>query len=201
MQALPIPQRNDKSAQKAKLRTEAASRRKEAWLSNGASAAASLVDRGVSLAESFPLPRAVGAYYPLRAELDPLQLLTALHGKGFLVALPRTAEGPMLCFREWKPGSALERTKFGLREPAETESALDPALIFVPLLAFDRTGNRLGYGAGYYDAYLRRARCARTVVAIGIAFDEQEFPEIPREPQDERLDMVLTPSRVIACEE
>jgi len=69
----------------------------------------------------------------------------------------------------------------------------------VPLLGFDISGNRLGYGAGYYDAGLRHLRRERSVTAIGLAFDEQEFPAIPHEPQDERLDMILTPSRVIRC--
>ena len=60
---------------------------------------------------------------------------------------------------------------------------------------------RLGYGAGYYDAALRKMRQRGPVTAIGIAFDEQEFPEVPQEPQDEPLDTILTPSRVIACGE
>ena len=73
--------------------------------------------------------------------------------------------------------------------------------MLVPLLAFDRSGGRLGYGAGYYDAALRKMRQRGPVAAIGIAFDEQEFPEVPQEPQDEPLDTILTPSRVIACGE
>ena len=76
---------------------------------------------------------------------------------------------------------------------------MQPALVLVPLVAFDRKGNRLGYGAGYYDACLRDMRARQRVTAIGVAFDEQEFTDIPREPQDEPLDMILTPSRVIAC--
>ncbi len=105
-----------------------------------------------------------------------------------------------MSFREWVPGSTLERGKFGVHEPGESQPALQPAIVLVPLLAFDRNGNRLGYGAGYYDASLRDLRRSHRIVAIGIAFDEQEFADIPREPQDERLDMILTPSRTFACE-
>ena len=75
---------------------------------------------------------------------------------------------------------------------------MHPPIIFVPLVAFDRLGNRLGYGAGYYDACLRDMRAHQRILAIGVAFDEQEFREIPRELQDEPLNMILTPSRVIA---
>jgi 5-formyltetrahydrofolate cyclo-ligase len=76
---------------------------------------------------------------------------------------------------------------------------MDPPVLLVPVVAFDRKGARLGYGAGYYDACLRGMKGRQRVLAIGLAFDEQELPEIPCEPQDEPLDMILTPSRVIAC--
>jgi 5-formyltetrahydrofolate cyclo-ligase len=113
--------------------------------------------------------------------------------------LPRTGKNLTLSFREWMPGSPLEEGKFGLQEPLETQPTILPPILFVPLVAFDRKGNRLGYGAGYYDAYLRDARARRRILAIGVAFAEQEFPELPREQQDEPLDMILTPSRVITC--
>ena len=95
----------------------------------------------------------------------------------------------------------LKRGKFGLRQPGAEQAELTPDIVLVPLLAFDRRGGRLGYGAGYYDVALRRMRQRGPVAAIGIAFDEQEFPEVPQEPQDEPLDTILTPLRVIACGE
>ena len=201
MRAKSIQHRHPKSEQKARLRAEAISLRKEVWAKSGASAAQALAVKGVPLAQSFGLPAAVAGYHAIRCELDPLQLLTALHRQGFRIALPRRGEGTTLSFREWEPGSTLERGTFGLQEPAETQPAMHPAVIFVPLLAFDRKGNRLGYGAGYYDAALRDMRARQQLIAIGVAFDEQEFAAIPREPQDEPLDMVLTPSRVITCED
>ena len=106
-----------------------------------------------------------------------------------------------MIFREWSPGAPLKRGKFGLRQPGNEQAELTPDIVLVPLLAFDRRGGRLGYGAGYYDAALRGMRQRGPVAAIGIAFDEQEFPEVPQEPQDESLDTILTPSRVIACGE
>jgi len=188
-----------KSEEKARLRAEALSLRKEIWLKSGASAAQAIAGKGVPLVQSFGPAGIIGGYHAIRAELDPLPLLTVLHAHGFCIALPRTGKSLTLSFREWMPGSALERRKFGLHEPLETQPAIDPPVLFVPLAAFDRNGNRLGYGAGYYDAYLRDVRARQRVRAIGVAFDEQEFAEIPRESQDEPLDMILTPSRVIVC--
>ncbi len=186
--------------EKARLRAEALSLRKETWLKSGSAAARTIAEKGVPLVQSFGAAT-IGGYHAFREELDPLPLLTALHAQGFRIALPRTGEGTTLSFRIWEPGGPLKRGKFGVQEPAESEPLIQPALLLVPLVAFDRKGNRLGYGAGYYDASLRDMRARQRVAAIGVAFDEQEFPDIPREPLDEPLDMILTPSRVLACED
>jgi 5-formyltetrahydrofolate cyclo-ligase len=138
-------------------------------------------------------------YFPVHDELDPVPLLEAQYARGLRTALPVVQSGPDLVFREWAPGAPLKRGKFGLKQPEAGSAELIPDIVLVPLLAFDRKGGRLGYGAGYYDAALRRMRQHARLTAIGIAFDEQEFPEVPQGPQDERLDMVLTPSRVVAC--
>ena len=199
MRPKPIHHQHLKSEEKARLRAEAISLRKEIWLISGVAAEQAIVGRGVSLVQSFGPAGAIGGYHALPAELDPLPLLTVLHAHSFCIGLPRTGKSFALTFREWTPGSALEQGKFGLLEPHETQRAMHPSILLVPLVAFDRKGNRLGYGAGYYDAYLRDVRARQRTLAIGVAFDEQEFAEIPREPQDEPLDMVLTPSRVIAC--
>ena len=200
VQAKSIHQLHLKSEQKTRLRAEAISLRKEIWLKSGGSAAQAIAGKGVPLIQSFGLSGAIGGYHAIRAELDPLPLLAALHANGFCMALPCVSEGDdALTFREWMPGSDLKRGKFGVAEPAATQPATQPSTLFVPLVAFDRKGNRLGYGAGYYDASLRDMRARQRVLAIGVAFDEQECPYIPYEPQDEPLDMILTPTRVIAC--
>jgi 5-formyltetrahydrofolate cyclo-ligase len=72
-----------------------------------------------------------------------------------------------------------------------------PDILLVPMLAFDRTGHRIGYGAGYYDMTIARARSIKPMVAVGIAFAAQEIPEVPVTPRDARLDLVLTEREVI----
>ena len=67
----------------------------------------------------------------------------------------------------------------------------------MPLLAFDRTGHRVDYGAGYYDMTIARARSTKPVVAAGIAFAAQEIEQVPVTPRDARLDLVLTEREVI----
>lgn len=183
---------------KASLRAEAAAVRHEVWLKSGARARDSLAKRGAAFFAAMEAS-AVAGYFPIRDELDPLPLLACLHKFGWRTGLPVVRPGPNLIFREWSPGLPLERGRFKLKQPLDVSPQLLPSILLVPLLAFDRKGNRLGYGAGYYDAALRRLRRDGPVTAIGIGFDEQEFSQIPREPQDEPMDMILTPSRLIAC--
>jgi 5-formyltetrahydrofolate cyclo-ligase len=186
---------------KASLRVEASAIRRNVWLASGDSAREAVAIAGMEAIGSLGGAEIVAGYSPIRDELDVLPLVAALHGAGCRTVLPSTAPGRTLTFRVWEPGVQLKCSKFGVMEPLEEYLELIPDLLLVPLLAFDRKGNRLGYGAGYYDLALRNLRRRGPVTAIGIAFDEQELPEIPREPQDEPLDMILTPSRVIACKD
>jgi 5-formyltetrahydrofolate cyclo-ligase len=195
-----INRRTPAAERKAALRAEASAVRREVWLNAGATACQALAARGAAFIGTMQALSAAG-YFPIHDELDPIPLLEALRAGGLRTALPVVKPGPDLIFREWFPGAPLKRGKYGLRQPGEEQAELTPDIVLVPLLAFDRRGGRLGYGAGYYDAALRRMRQRGPVAAIGIAFDEQEFPEVPQEPQDEPLDTILTPSRVIACGE
>ncbi|MGA7327459.1 MAG: 5-formyltetrahydrofolate cyclo-ligase [Rhodomicrobium sp.] len=189
------------AARKAALRAEAAERRERVWQRSGQPPCDALGHLGAELISKFPNAATISGYRPIRSELDPLPLLEALHAQGKQIALPIAQPGPSLKFRAWTPGLPLVRNRLGIEEPSEEQSEVRPDVVLVPLLAFDRSGDRLGYGAGYYDAAIRFLRETGPVTAIGISFDEQEFPEIPREPQDEPLDMILTPTRVIACGE
>jgi 5-formyltetrahydrofolate cyclo-ligase len=129
-----------------------------------------------------------------------MPLLDALHARGIACGLPVIGEGLELVFRAYTPGEPLIPKPFKLHEPHPDAPIVQPEIIFVPLLAFDRRGVRLGYGGGYYDATLRNLRHAgRTITAIGAGFDEQEMHALPLEPHDERLDWVLTPSRLLKC--
>lgn len=185
------------SGLKVRLREEASARRSEAWTRAGESAAKAVAEAGLRLAASLDGEQIIAGYHPFRYELDVVPLLAALQAKRYPVALPRSHPQRRLTFHTWMPGAPLERRKLGMLEPPETAEELHPSVLFVPLLAFDARGNRLGYGAGFYDVALSTMRAERRVLAVGVAFDEQEFPAIPAEPLDQPLDMVLTPTRLL----
>ena len=137
----------------------------------------------------------VAGYAAVRGEADPFPLMAALANQGHALCLPQT-RGEALVFRAWKPGDPLVVGRYNIPEPDDKARERRPDLVLVPLLAFDAAGHRLGYGAGYYDRYLREARTKRTIYAIGIAFAGQELSELPREDTDEALDAVVTETEV-----
>ncbi len=140
-------------------------------------------------------PGVVAGYWPMRSEIDPRPLMARFARAGWRIALPVTpapgADAP-LTFRIWTEGAGMATHAFGMREPHPDAQAARPDLVLVPLLAFDASGHRLGYGAGHYDRTLERLRSERPVRAIGLAFAGQETEPLPADPHDQRLDAVLT---------
>src|SRR5690606_9360906 len=97
----------------------------------------------------------VACYWPIRDEIDSRPILTELMDSGQPVCLPVvTGEEQPLDMRLWEPGAPLYPSGFGSLAPAETAPRVEPDILVIPLLAFDRTGTRLGYGRGYYDRTL-----------------------------------------------
>jgi 5-formyltetrahydrofolate cyclo-ligase len=140
-------------------------------------------------------PGVVAGYWPMRSEIDPWPLMARYARAGWRIVLPitpaRGTEGP-LDFRLWTTGADMTTHAFGMREPHPSAEPARPGVVLVPLLAFDRAGHRLGYGAGHYDRTLERLRAEGPVRAIGIAFAGQETEALPFGPHDQRLDAVAT---------
>jgi len=181
---------------KATLRREAMARR-DALPADARKAAA-----GAIAAREFPLVVALGTivsgFMPLKSEINPLPLMQKLAQTGAQLALPVVAgRGKPLIMRAWRPGEELAAGVWGLREPKPDATEVEPDIVLVPLLAFDRAGHRIGYGAGYYDLTIAALRARKPVTAIGLAFAAQEIAAVPATPRDARLDLVLTEHEVI----
>jgi 5-formyltetrahydrofolate cyclo-ligase len=181
---------------KDKLRQDAVARR-DAIPADVRRAAAEAI-----AARQFPLAigpgTIVSGFMPLKSEINPLPLLQKLGEDGVTLALPAIAgRGKPLIMRAWQFGAPLDRGQWGIREPKPEAPEVDPDILLVPLLAFDRAGHRIGYGAGYYDMTIARLRAIKPVTAIGIAFAAQEIAAVPATPRDARLDLVLTEREAI----
>src|SRR5262249_29623184 len=135
----------------------------------------------------------VSGFMPLKSEINPLPLMRKLAEAGAELALPVVAgRGKPLIMRSWQWGAPLVARVWGIREPPPAAAEVDPDILLVPLLAFDRSGHRIGYGAGYYDLTIARLRGKKRITAIGLAFAAQEIAHVPRTPFDAPLDLVLT---------
>ncbi len=157
-------------------------------------AAEAVARRALDLVRSVAAPgAAVSAYWPIRSEISTRPLLEGLARAGYRLALPvMTGAGKPLRFRAWTPGDDLEKGPLGLSEPLAGAPELSPEVVFVPLACFDARGRRIGYGGGNFDATLAALRARGVVVAIGLAYADQEVATIPAEPHDQALDYVVT---------
>ena len=153
-------------------------------------------------ARTFPLPvgpsTIVSGFMPLKSEINTLPLLEKLAGAGASLALPVVVgRGKPLIMRAWRWGEPLGAGVWGIREPRPEAPEVEPDILLVPLLAFDRRGQRIGYGAGYYDMTIARLRTHKPITAIGIAFAAQEVANVPANGFDAPLDLVLTEREVV----
>ena len=160
--------------------------------------------RSEAIADRFlELPEAAGArtvlaFWSFGSEVDTAPLIARLRSQGTTVALPRI-EGSEVVPVVATPGAAMTETSFGAMEPAEG-SVLGVAeldLVVVPGVAFDRSCDRMGYGAGYYDRLLGMRRDG--VAAIAPAFSIQIVDLVPTGAIDRRIDGVVTELEVIRC--
>ncbi len=142
----------------------------------------------------------VSFFWPIRSEIDPRPVMEDMSATR-TVCLPLThGRGTGLTFRRWTPQAVMEKDGFGVPVPVGTEDVV-PRVLVVPMLAFDKRGHRLGYGAGHYDRTLEGLRAAGPVTAIGYAFEAQRVTDpLPAEPTDQPLDMIVTEAGILHVE-
>ncbi len=138
----------------------------------------------------------LSGFMPIRTEIDPLPAMAEAAAHGPVGVPVIAAKASPLRFARWSPETPLVPGPFGALVP-EAPDFFEPEILVVPLLAFTRAGARLGYGGGFYDRTLVQLRARRPTLAIGFAFAGQECAEVPTEPTDAPLDLVVTEREVI----
>lgn len=186
----------DETIEAAKVALRAKAHAQRAALSQGfraeaAKAASDHFFKGIELAPA----ETVACYWRIRDEMDCQPIMVRLLDSFQPVCLPVVLGDELpLELRLWEPGAALYPAGFGTLAPADLAPVVEPDLIIMPLLGFDKHGTRLGYGGGYYDRTL--AAMSKTARLIGLAYAGQEVPEIPREAHDVPLDAIVTEAGV-----
>jgi 5-formyltetrahydrofolate cyclo-ligase len=158
-----------------------------------------LAARGLPMTLS-PDRNFISAFHSFGTEISTFALFDKLVADGWSTALPIVvAKNMPLVFRQWKPGEPLMSGLWDIKIPPDTAPEVQPDVLLVPLLAFDRKGFRLGYGGGFYDRTLEKLRASKKVVAIGLAYAGQEVDSVLRDEHDQRLDWIMTEHETIKC--
>lgn len=180
------------AAAKAEARAAAFERRKAAYDTGDRAAGAA------RLAEVLAGYRGkvLSGYMPMRTEIDPLPAMAEHAASGDVCVPVIVAKGAPLVFHRWTPEAPMQDGPFGARVPVTADERV-PEVLIVPLVAYDRQGGRLGYGGGFYDRTLEGLRQKGPVAAIGFAWAAQEAENLPLEPTDQPLDLIVTENGII----
>ena len=148
--------------------------------------------------KNFPKKKlSIAGYHPSNFEVNILNFLYQANKKNFKVGLPVIKKDYKMVFKYWIPNEPLYVNKYGILEPKKQNITFKPDIILVPLTAFDRNLNRIGYGKGYYDRALQQLSVNKKILTIGIAFSFQECSFIPKKRYDYNLDCILTNRNLI----
>ena len=138
----------------------------------------------------------VGGYYPCNHEIDDLEVLNLFSKNKKIISLPIIENNNQMDFYEWSKDNPLKINKYGIIEPL-SQKKVYPDILLVPLLAFDKQFNRLGYGGGFYDRYIEKIEIKKKVFKVGFAFSFQELKEVTVNNYDKKLDLIITEKGLI----
>ncbi len=180
------PEKNSKPAQRIQAFSRRANIDKDHKIS-AANDAAIIFLKNISLNDE----SVIAFYLPIKNELDCIPLVMKLDEKGFKLCLPVIVEKekPMV-FREWEEGHELIKDIAGISCPNPSFKEVKPDYILMPLVAFDKNANRLGFGNGYYDRSI--AKMKTKPILVGYGFSVQEVDNINNEDHDIPLDFMVT---------
>ena len=133
----------------------------------------------------------VGGYFAYNYEVSVMPILEKFNQLNYITAIPKIGKKYDMNFFVWSINDPLNINKYGIPEPI-TNKITYPDILLVPLVAYDEERNRIGYGGGFYDRYIKKIKKVKKVLTIGIAFSYQKVKKIPIEKNDIKLDFIIT---------
>ena len=133
----------------------------------------------------------IGGYYPYNNEVDVIRILKKLEEKKFNISLPKIKKNFQMNFFYWSTKDPLSINKYGIPEPI-SDKITYPNILLIPLVAFDEDHNRIGYGGGFYDRYIKKIKKNKKIITIGLAYSFQKVKKIPITNHDIKLDFIVT---------
>ena len=133
----------------------------------------------------------IGGYYPYNHEVNVMPLLEKFEKSNYIISLPKISKNSSMNFFVWSTNDPLNINKYGIPEPLANRMIF-PDVLLVPLVAYDKNFNRVGYGGGFYDRYIKRTKKIKNILTIGLAFSYQKVKKIPIEKNDVKLDFIIS---------
>ena len=138
----------------------------------------------------------IGGYYPVNFEIDDLTLLRKFEKNRFDISLPVIEKNFQMDFYKWSFSDPLKVNRYGIPEPV-IKNIVNPDILLIPLVAFDKNLNRLGYGGGYYDRLIKKLSNKKKILKIGLAFSVQKINKVPIDIYDQKLDYIVTNKYIV----
>jgi 5-formyltetrahydrofolate cyclo-ligase len=142
------------------------------------------------------LIKVIGGYFPVNYEVDDMNILKEFNKKKYQISLPVIKKKFEMDFYKWSFNEPLKINMYGIPEP-EKIKLVYPDVILVPLVAFDKKLNRLGYGGGYYDRLIKKLSEKKNILKIGLALSTQIINNVPINEYDKKLDYIVTDKYII----
>ena len=138
----------------------------------------------------------IGGYYPINYEIDDLKILEEFEKKNIKISLPVIKKNFSMKFIQCSLKDPFKINAYGIPEPIKGK-IVKPDILLIPLVAFDKKLNRLGYGAGFYDRIIKSLKIKKKLITIGLAFDFQNVYFIPISKYDQKLDFIVTNKKIL----
>ena len=135
--------------------------------------------------------KTIGGYYPYNYEIDTIEILRIFEKKKYNISLPKIKKNSQMNFFLWSTKDPLIINEYGIPEPI-SKKLVYPNILLVPLVAFDKHLNRIGYGGGFYDRYINKIKKNKKILTIGLAFSFQKVKKVPININDIKLDFIIT---------
>ena len=138
----------------------------------------------------------IGGYFPVNNEIDDLEILKKFEEKKYKICLPVVKNNFDMDFYNFSFNQPLIINRYGIPEPKKT-NIVYPDIILIPMVAFDKNLNRLGYGGGYYDRIIEKLMKKKNFLKIGLAFYKQEINNLPVSKYDKKMDYIVTEKYIL----
>ncbi len=135
--------------------------------------------------------KVLGGYYPYNYEANAINILERFEKQNYIISLPKIKKNSEMDFFNWSTKDPMTINEYGIPEPISNKIKY-PDILLVPLVAFDKDLNRVGYGGGFYDRYIKKIKKIKKVITIGLAYSFQKVKKISVNKHDIKLDFIVT---------